>query len=108
LKFLCGTGFECVYDDDYNQDVRKAIDSKLKGCVIVDTPRREILQTGNELLIHGSQSGQVLSALEVSPVLKNLQGVSIHKLRYYAPVDVAPKVRVEIRKICKGIGGGTA
>ena len=105
LKFLCDTGFDLVYDSDYNADVRKAIDNKLGDCLVIDTPRRDILQKigsgENKLLVHGSQSNQVLSALDISPVLKSLQGVSIHKLRYYAPHESADKIRKEIQKIAK-------
>lgn len=105
LKFLCDTGFDLVYDSDYNANVRKAVDSKLGDCLVIDTPRRDILQKigsgENKLLVHGSQSNQVLSALDISPVLKSLQGVSIHKLRYYAPHESADKIRKEIQKIAK-------
>ena len=102
LKFLKKCEWVLVYDADYDIDIRKAVDSKLGKFLVTDTPRKAVLQS-ETILVNNSDTGTVYSAYELSPILKGLRGAEIYKLRYYAPVDIADKLRVEIQSIIKEV-----
>ena len=105
LKFLTSNSYELVYDADFNHDAKKLIDRKLGEYLLCDTPRKSLFRKDtDDLMIYVKQnvSGDFVPCTKVSAILRGIQYECIHKLRYYAPKEIAIEIKQEINKILKG------
>ena len=106
LKFLKHQKYELVYDSEFNIDLKYKIDRKLGNLVLCDMPRKTIFRRDKDdanILIYNPLSDTVIECGDASPILSSIQYLSLHKLRYYAEVNVANEVRQEINKIVKAV-----
>ena len=106
LKFLKHQKYELVYDSEFNIDLKYKIDRKLGNLVLCDMPRKTIFRRDKDdanILIYNPLSDTVIECGDASPILSSIQYLSLHKLRYYAEVDIANEVRQEINKIVKAV-----
>ena len=106
LKFLKHQKYELVYDSEFNIDLKYKIDRKLGNLVLCDMPRKTIFRRDKDdanILIYNPLSDTVIECGDASPILNSIQYLSLHKLRYYAEVNVANEVRQEINKIVKAV-----
>lgn len=106
LKFLRGSKYALIYDDEFNDKVYSVVSERLKGLVLCDIPRKNIFRKGSDdstIYIQNELSGNVVSCAEASPILKNIEFTCVHKLRFYAETSVADEVRAELQKIVKGV-----
>ena len=106
LKFLKHQKYELVYDSEFNIDLKYKIDRKLGNLVLCDMPRKTIFRRDKDdanILIYNPLSDTVIECGDASPILNSIQYLSLHKLRYYAEVDIANEVRQEINKIVKAV-----
>ena len=107
LKFLTSNNFELVYDSDFNHDAKRLIDRKLGEYLLCDTARKSLFRKDtDDLMIYIKQnvSGDFVPCIKVSAILRGIQYECIHKLRYYAPKEIAIEIKQEINKILKGGG----
>lgn len=96
--------YELVCNMDYNQEIKDAIDSKLSGCLICDVPRKVVFRKRGSLenlYMKDSFWNRVIPVVDASPILKSIEYSEIHKLRYYAPAEVADSVKKEIISILR-------
>ena len=106
LKFIKHQKYELVYDSEFNIDLKYKIDRKLGNLVLCDMPRKTIFRRDKDdanILIYNPLSDTVIECGDASPILSSIQYLSLHKLRYYAEVNVANEVRQEINKIVKAV-----
>lgn len=105
LKFLTTIPYELVYDANFNPKVKKAIDRKLGQYLLCDTPRKSLFRKDtDDLMIYVKENvrGDFVPCTQVSSILRGIQYECIHKLRYYAPKEIATEIKQEIGKIIKG------
>lgn len=106
LKFLnTSPEFELVYDSNFNAKVKSRIDKRFGKYLICDTPRKSLFRKDtDDMMIYVKErvSGKFKPCTELSAILRGIQYESIHKLRYYAPKDIAKEMRQELSKIKVG------
>lgn len=105
LKCLQGVPYVLVYDGEYSQDTKNLIDRKLKKYLLTDVVHKNIFRGSTDdptVLVVDKVTGLVKPISEVSPVIKAIEFASIHRLRYYAPKDVATEVKGELLKLLGG------
>lgn len=105
LKFLTDLPYELVYDSNFNPKVKKLIDRKLGEYLMCDTPRKSIFRRDTDdvtVYVKRNTFGDFVPCTDVSPILNGMQYSCIHKLRYYAPKEIAIDVKNEIDNIIKG------
>lgn len=104
LKCLNNIPYGLVYDGEFNLEVKKLIDRRLKGYLICDTPRKAIFRKDTDdstVMVVDDILGRVIPCSEASPILKNIEYTNIHKLRYYADIDKVNELRQEVRNLLK-------
>lgn len=105
LSFLNDTGFELVYDQDFNEEVMQVIDNKLGNYLLKDVVSKSVYRKNEndaQLFVKDSVLGRVVPVTEVSPLLKSMEFAKLHRLRYYAPSSVAKDLRKNIKVVLKG------
>lgn len=105
LKFLQTQEYELVFDAEFDSELKSLIDKKLGRYLLFDAPRKNIFRhdTDDEtIMVVDPILDRVIPCSSASQVLKNIEYLSIHKLRYYAPVEQAKSIRQEIIKLVKG------
>lgn len=105
LSFLDNTGFELVYDQDYDEEVMQVIDAKLGNYLLKDVVSKAIYRKNEndaQLFVKDDILGRVVPVTEVSPLLKSMEFSRLHRLRYYAPKDIADDLRKNIKVVLKG------
>lgn len=106
LKFLQDNPYVLVYDGEFDADIKKKIDRKLGKYLICDVRRKNIFRRDvddSTVLIVDDALGRVIPCSEASPILKNIEYTSVHKLRYYAEASQAQELIAEVRKVLKGV-----
>jgi len=106
FKFLKDFDYELIYDSEYNHDIKKLVDKKLGKLVLCDTPLKSIFRKSTDddtVYVLNSTTGDVISCDKASPILKGIEFVNIHKLRYYAEKSIAGEVKQELSKLLKGV-----
>lgn len=106
LKFLQDNPYVLVYDGEFDADVKKAIDRRLGKYLICDVRRKNIFRRDADdstVLIVDDTLNRVIPCSEASPILKNIEYTSVHKLRYYAEASQAQELGAEVRKVLKGV-----
>lgn len=105
LRFLEHTGFELVYDQDFNEDAMRVIDSRLGKSLLKDIIKKSAYRKDEDdvnLYVKDDVLGRVVPATEMSPILKSMEFARLHRLRYYAPTEIAVEVKVRLRNILGG------
>lgn len=105
LSFLDDTGFELVYDQDFDEDCMQVIDAKLGSYLIKDVVSKAVYRKNEndaQLFVKDDVLGRVVPVTEVSPLLKGMEFARFHRLRYYAPSSVASDLRRNIKEVLKG------
>lgn len=106
LKFLQSNPYSLVYDGEFDPEVKRKIDKKLGNYLICDVRRKNIFRRDTDdstVLVVDDALGRVMPCSEASPILKNIEYTSIHKLRYYADATQVQELSAEIRKVLKGV-----
>lgn len=104
LKFLNKQNWTLVYDADFNIHAKDLIDRKLGEFLLCDTPRKGLFRrdaTDDNILVENKILGVVVPATSVSTILKSIEFAYIHKLRYYAPANIADKMKAEIIRVLR-------
>lgn len=105
LSFLDDTGFELVYDQDFNEEAMQVIDNKLGSYLLKDVVSKAVYRKNEndaQLFVRDDVLGRVVPVTEVSPLLKSMEFSRLHRLRYYAPSKVAEDLRKNIKVVLKG------
>lgn len=105
LKFLNSVPYELVYDSNFNINAKKAIDKKLGQYLMCDTPRKSLFRKDTDdlmIYVKDNVKGDFIPCTDVSAILRGIQYECVHKLRYYAPKEIALEIKQEISKILKG------
>lgn len=106
LKFLQNNPYVLVYDSEYDPKIKRAIDKKLGGMLLCDTPRKNIFRKDiddSTVYVVDGLLGTIMPCAEASPILGNIECTCIHKLRYYAEQSVAEEVKQEIKGVVKAV-----
>lgn len=105
LKILqSGVGYVLIYDSEFDLGIKQLIDRKLGRELLCDAPRKGIFRTGatdSTVMVIDQLSGRAIPCSQASPILRNIEYTSIHKLRYYASEHNAEQLRQELIKILK-------
>lgn len=105
LKFLTDVPYTLVYDSDFNIKIKNLIDKTLGRYLLCDTPRKSLFRKDtDDLMIHVRKNvnNEFIPCVDASPILNSIQYEYIHKLRYYAPKQIATEIKQEIEKLLKG------
>lgn len=105
LTFVENTNFQLVYDQEFNEEVMSILDSRLGRVVVKDIVKKSVYRKDENdvnLYVRDDVLGRVIPATELSPILKSLEFMRFHRLRYYAPTPIADEVRSKIKKILGG------
>lgn len=105
LRFLNDLPYSLVYDSDFNPRVKKIIDRRLGDYLICDTPRKSLFRKDtDDLMIYVKENvnGDFIPCTSISAILRGIQYECIHKLRYYAPKEIALDVKRELSSMLKG------
>lgn len=106
LKFLQEKKYQLIFDSEFDADIKHLIDKKLGNYLLCDVPRKNIFRRDTDdstVMIVDDNLNRVIPCSEASPILHNIEYTSVHKLRYYAEVDQAEELKVEIKKLLKGV-----
>ena len=106
LKFLQDNPYVLVFDDEFDADVKRAIYRRLGKYLICDVRRKNIFRRDADdatVLIVDDTLNRVIPCSEASPILKNIEYTSVHKLRYYAEASQAQELGAEVRKVLRGL-----
>lgn len=106
LKFLYNNEYSLVYDSEYDERIKKKIDSVFGERLVCDTPRKSVFRKGYDdatIYVVNSLTNQVVSCDKASPIIKGIEFASVHKLRYYAPTQSAESISDEIVRIVRGL-----
>jgi hypothetical protein len=104
LKFLQQNKYVLIFDSEYDADIKRLIDRKLGKYLLCDTPRKNIFRRDTDdstIMIVDNMLDRVIPCSEASPILKNIEYTSVHKLRYYAEADQAQELKAELSRILK-------
>lgn len=105
LSFLDDTGFELVYDQDFDETAMQVIDSRLGGYLLKDIVKKAVYrknENDSQIYVRDDVLGRVTPATELSPLLKRMEFERLHRLRYYAPKPIADELRNKIRVVLEG------
>jgi hypothetical protein len=107
LKFLQKNKYKLIFDSEYDAKLKHLIDNKLGRYLLCDTPRKNIFRrdtSDSTVMIVDDMLDRVIPCSEASPILKNIEYTSVHKLRYYAEVEQASELKAELIKIIRQEG----
>lgn len=105
LSFLDNTGFELVYDQDFDEESMQIIDAKFGSYLLKDIVKKAVYRKNEndaQLYVKDDVLGRVVPATELSPLLKSMEFERFHRLRYYAPSSIAKELRGKIKVVLKG------
>ena len=105
LSFLDNTGFELVYDQDFDEESMQIIDAKFGSYLLKDIVKKAVYRKNEndaQLYVKDDVLGRVVPATELSPLLKSMEFGRFHRLRYYAPSSIAKELRGKIKVVLKG------
>lgn len=106
LRFLQDNPYVVVFDGEFDAKVKNAIDRKLGKYLICDVRRKNIFRRDaddNTVFIVDNTLNRVIPCSEASPILRNIEYTSVHKLRYYAEASQAQELSAEVRRVLKGV-----
>lgn len=102
LKCLTIRPYELLYDNEYDENVKRIIDKHLGKWLICDTPRKAVFRRDTEdetFMVYDPMTEMIIPCSEASPLLRSIEYMRIHRLRYYARRDEAATLRQEMRKL---------
>ncbi len=106
LKCLHSSPWELIYDGEFNEDIKRIIDKNLGQWLECDTPRKTIFRrdmADETFMVYDPMTEMAKPCSEVSPLLKNIEYMCIHRLRYYAKKEDATALRGELKKLLHGM-----
>lgn len=106
LRFLYDNPYRLVYDGEFDAEVKKLIDRRLGKYLLCDVQRKNIFRRDADdstVMIVDDLMNRVIPCSEASPILRNIEYTSVHKLRYYAEASQAQELSAEVRKVLKGV-----
>lgn len=104
FKFLNNNPYVLILDVEFDASLKHKIDRRLGRLLLCDTPRKNIFRKDTDdstVMVVDNISGRVIPCSEASPILKNIEYTSFHRLRYYAEADKATELQKEIIKLLK-------
>lgn len=105
LKCITTLPYTLVYDGEYNIEIKSLIDRKLGEYLVCDTPRQSVFRRETEespILIVDPILDRVIPSDEASPLLRLIENMHIHKLRYYTKHSLVDSMREQLKKLLKG------
>jgi len=108
LKCLTIRPWELIYDGEFNAEVKRVVDKYLGKSLMCDTPRKAIFRKDMDdetFMVYDPMVDIAMPCSEASPLLKNIEYMCIHKLRYYARREEAATLREELKKLLHEMEG---
>ena len=105
LKSLTFRKYTLVYDSEYNEEIQNLIDSNLGSYLVRDTPHKTIFRGDSEdetFMVYDPLTDMTIPCSEASPLLKSIEYMRIHRLRYYAKTEEAVSLQQELNKLLHG------
>lgn len=106
FKFLQNNPFVLIYDAEFDVEVKKLVDKRLGRELFCDVPRKNIFRsdtTDSTIMVIDNILGRAIPCSQASPILRNIEYTSIHKLRYYAYESNAAQLQKELIRILKAV-----
>ena len=106
LKFLQDNPYKLVYDGEFDADIKKQIDRRLGKYLVCDIQRKNIFRRDADdstVMIVDDTMNRIIPCSDASPILRNIEYTSVHKMRYYAEASQAQELGAEVRRVVKGV-----
>lgn len=108
LKMLQENPYTLLYDGAFDSGLANRVMNVLGDYVVCDTVFKNLFrEEGSDanIMVHDTISDRVFPCTDISPILKGIEFMALHKLRFYVHKDIGSEVRDSFWKVVRNYYG---